>query len=158
MTGIPDGYFRTVRSRKLGLLALRVTTAGLLLWWGLVKGLDTGAGEAVSNKYYGGTFSTDVLLIGFGWLQVAIAILLIVGYARSPALWAQFAINLFVAIAIWQSLVDPFWLWFPGDKPETLNALFYPSAIVAAASWVLIAFRDQDTLALDYLMSGDKAR
>ena len=60
MTGTPEGIFRTVRSRQLGLLALRVTTAGLLLWWGLVKGLDTGAGAAVSNKYYGGMFSADV--------------------------------------------------------------------------------------------------
>ena len=89
-------------------------------------------------------------------MQVALALLLIaLGiYAGAPALWAQLVINLFVAaLPFWQSLVDPFWLWFPGDKPETVNALFYPSAIVAAASWVLLAFRDRGhDLALDRLL------
>ena len=135
-------------SQKLGLLALRVSVAGLVFWWGLVKALNLGVGQRVSDKYYGGVFTQDALLIGFGWFQVAAGIALAVGLFRPPLLWAQFAINLFVAVIVWQSLIDPFWLWMPGDKPGTVNALFIPSAAVAAASWILIALRDQDTLAL----------
>ena len=136
-------------SQRIGLLVLRVSTAGLIFWWGLVKGLDTGTGQAVSNKYYGGIFSVDALLIAFGWAQGGLAILIALGLFRAVTLPIQFAVNLFVAVSVWRSLVDPFWLWMGGDKPDTVNALFYPSLIVAAACWILIAFRHQDTLALD---------
>ncbi|MEM0944814.1 MAG: hypothetical protein AAGI70_12810, partial [Pseudomonadota bacterium] len=125
--------------RPAALLALRVTTAGLLLWWGLAKGLDLGVGARVSDKYYGGLFTVDMLLIGFGWVQVALAGLLVLGAFRRPLLWVQLTINGFVAITIWQSFVDPFWLWMPGERPDTLNALFYPSIIVVAGCVVLIA-------------------
>ncbi|MEM1130987.1 MAG: hypothetical protein AAGH83_10750 [Pseudomonadota bacterium] len=138
-------------SQRIGLLLLRVTTAGLIFWWGLVKGLNTGAGTAVSNKYYGGMFSQETLLILFGWAQVLLAVLVALGLFRVFTLPLQLLINAFVAVAIWQSFVDPFWLWMAGDKPETLNALFYPSIIVVAACWVLIAFRHHDTIALDAL-------
>ena len=144
-----DRRFRGENSRRIGLLLLRLTLAGLLFWWGLVKGLDMGVGQSVSDKYYGGAFSIETLLVGFGWFQVAAAVLLALGLLRSPLLWFQFAVNLFVAVAVWQSLIDPFWLWMPGEKPATVNTLFYPSAIVAAGSWVLIALRDWDVLALD---------
>ncbi|MGI9463116.1 MAG: hypothetical protein ACR2OM_04215, partial [Aestuariivirgaceae bacterium] len=149
-----DRAARTPVSQKYGLLFLRITTAGLLLWWGLVKGLNLGFGQAVSDKYYAGTFTADVPLIVFGWLQVAAAVSLALGLFRSVVLWLQLAINLFVAIVVWQSLIDPFWIWMPAVKPETHNGLFYPSIIVLAASWVLIALRDQDELALDRRMSG----
>lgn len=144
-----DRAARSQVSQGAGLLALRISLAGLLYWWGLVKALNTGVGQRVSDKYYGGMFTEDTLLIGFGWVQIATAILLAVGLFRLPLLWLQFAINLFVAASVWQSIVDPFWLWLPGEKPDTVNALFVPSAAVAAACWVLIASRGQDTFALD---------
>ena len=143
-------------TQAASLLILRVTTAGLLFWWGLAKALRPNIGESVSNKYYGGIFNAEWLLTSFGWAQVVCALLLIVGLCRMPLLWIQLAINAFVAASIWQSLVDPFWFWMAGDKPGTVNALFYPSAIVVAASLVLIAFRAQDSLALDRLLSKDR--
>ena len=140
-------------SQRLGLVVLRVSTAGLIFWWGLRKGLNTGTGQAVSDKYYGGAFTQDLVLIAFGWAQVALAVLLVLGLFRRITLPVQFVINAFVAVIVWQSIADPFWMWMGGDRPETLNALFYPSIIVAAACWVLIAFRRQDTFALDTLLS-----
>ncbi|MEM6905056.1 MAG: hypothetical protein AAF568_04115 [Pseudomonadota bacterium] len=92
-----------------------------------------------------------MLLIGFGWVQVALAGLLMLGAFRKPLLWVQLAINGFVAVTIWQSFVDPFWFWMPGERPDTLNALFYPSIIVVAGCLVLIAFRAEDRWALDRL-------
>ncbi|MEM6423078.1 MAG: hypothetical protein AAF698_10835, partial [Pseudomonadota bacterium] len=112
------------KAQAAGLLALRITTAGLLFWWGLAKGLDLGVGQAVSTKYYGGVFNADVLLIAFGWLQVIAAVALAFGLFRRALLPFQFVVNLFVALAVWQSLIDPFWLWMGGEKPGTVNTLF----------------------------------
>ncbi|MEM9358353.1 MAG: hypothetical protein AAGB04_19365 [Pseudomonadota bacterium] len=138
--------------QSFSLLFLRVTTAGLLFWWGLAKALRPAIGENVSNKFYGGMFNAESLLVGFGWAQVVCALLLIVGIFRLPLLWVQLAINMFVAASVWQSLIDPFWFWMGGEKPGVVNALFYPSAIVVAASLLLIAFRSQDSLALDRII------
>ncbi|MEM9782144.1 MAG: hypothetical protein AAF899_06680 [Pseudomonadota bacterium] len=144
-------------ARAFSLAVLRITTAGLMFWWGLVKGLDMGVGQAVSNAFYGGVFSVDMLLIGFGWLQVATALALALGAFRGVLLPFQFVMNLFVAIAVWQSIIDPFWLFSAGEAPGTVNKLFYPSAIVAAGSLALIAFRRDDVWALDTLIGGRRA-
>ncbi|MEM6972476.1 MAG: hypothetical protein AAF577_06695 [Pseudomonadota bacterium] len=141
-------------ARAAGLATLRVTTAGLMFWWGLVKGLDLGVGQAVSNAFYGGFFSVDMLLIGFGWLQVAAAIALALGLFGRVLLPFQFVVNLFVALAVWQSIIDPFWLYSAGEAPGTVNKLFYPSAIVAAASFVLWSLRRDDVWAVDSLIGG----
>ncbi len=143
-----DRFVTSFAAQRLGLLVLRVTTAGLIFWWGLVKGLGTGAGPAVSDKYYGGVFTQDILLIAFGWFQVALALVIAIGAWRRFTLPALFVINTFVALAIWPSFIDPFWLWMGGEKPGTVNALFYPSIIVVAACWVLMAFRKHDRWAL----------
>lgn len=140
-------------SQLVGLLVLRLATAGLIFWWGLRKALNTGTGQAVSDKYYGGMFTQDTVLIAFGWGQVTLSVLVALGLFRLVTLTLQFVINAFVAVIVWQSVVDPFWMWMGGDKPETLNALFYPSIITAAACWVLIAFRNHDRVALDTVIS-----
>lgn len=145
MQSIPMRYF--------SLMLLRISLAGLLLWWGLAKALGTGVGISVSDKYYQGLFSIDLLLEIFGWIQVVAAGCLAIGLFRLPFLVFQLVVNLFVAVSIWQSLVDPFWLWMPGEKPETLNALFYPSAIVVAGSFLLLTMRGWDKWALDRAFS-----
>ena len=142
-------WLTSSRSQKIGLLTLRVSLAGLVFWWGLVKGLNTGTGQNVSNAFYGGLFSVDVLLIVFGWTQVALAVLVALGLFRAITLPVMFVINAFVALAVWQSILDPFWMFFAGEKPPTHNTLFYPSLIIAAGCWVILAFRDSDTYALD---------
>lgn len=134
--------------QNASLLMLRVTTAGLMFWWGLSKALNTGVGQGVSDKYYAGAFTQDILLIAFGWAQVVAAVLIALGAFRTLLLPFQFVVNLFVAVIVWQSIVDPFWMWMGGEQPETVNTLFYPSAVVAAASLVLIAFRRQDRWAV----------
>jgi uncharacterized membrane protein YphA (DoxX/SURF4 family) len=134
--------------KSISLLILRITLAGLIFWWGLVKGLNIGVGQAVSDKYYGSTFTMDALLIGFGWFQVVLAVVIILGPLRRFTLPIALVINGFVAAAVWQSIIDPFWLWMGGEKPETVNALFYPSIIVVAGLLVLMAFRREDRIAL----------
>ncbi|MBY8975596.1 hypothetical protein KHP62_07255 [Rhodobacteraceae bacterium NNCM2] len=138
--------------RNLSLLLLRVSLAGLLFWWGLAKGLNTGVGQGVSERYYGGLFSIDYLLIAFGWVQVVAAVFLALGLYRYPFLIFQFVINLFVAIAVWQSIIDPFWYWMPGERPGTQNQLFYPSFIIVSGSFLLLTMRSADHWALDRLI------
>ena len=128
-------------SRNAGLVATRIAMGGLLFWWGLVKGLNLGVGQSVSDKYYGGMFTVDALLIGFGWLQVAAGIAIALGLALKIVLPFQLIVNVFVALAIWTAFIDPFWLWMPGEKPAPSHALFYPSLIIATVSWLLLAFR-----------------
>lgn len=144
-----DRMNRSPGAQAASLFALRLSMAGLMFWWGLIKVLNTGVGQAVSNTFYWGLFTHDLLLIGFGWFQIVIAALLAMGLLRGPVLWVQLIMSVFVALTIWDSLIDPFWLWMPGDKPPRVNSLFYPSLIIAAASWVLIALREADTIALD---------
>ena len=141
----------SILSQAVGLLLLRISLAGLIFWWGLIKGLNTGAGQSVSDTYYGGVFSIEYLLIAFGWFQVLLAVLVVLGLFRMITYPIMFVINGFVAVAVWQSLIDPFWMWMGGEKPETVNALFYPSIIVAMACWVLIAFCRYDTISIDHL-------
>lgn len=143
-----DNVMTSTPLRRISLLLLRLTLAGLIFWWGLVKGLNIGVGQSVSDTYYGGTFTADTLLIAFGWFQVILAVLIALGPMRRFTLPIMLVINAFVAASVWQSLIDPFWLWMGGDKPETVNALFYPSAIVVAGCLVLIAFRRDDSIAL----------
>lgn len=141
MQSIPMRYF--------SLMMMRISLAGLLLWWGLAKALGTGVGERVSDTYYGGYFSIELLLIAFGWVQVAAAGFLAIGLFRLPLLVFQLLVNLFVAVSVWQSIVDPFWLWMPGEKPEIVNALFYPSAIIVVGSFLMLTMRGWDKWALD---------
>lgn len=54
------------------------------------------------------------------------------------------AITGLTLIGVWRSIVDP-WGWYL----DGTNALFFPSLIVFAATLVLLAFRDEDRLALD---------
>ncbi len=145
-------YAATVESglsRNLALLALRVTLGFLMIWWGLAKGLNTGVGQVVSDSFYGGMFSMQALLVGFGWLQVVGGAAIVLGLFRAILLPVQFAINFFTAGAVWWAIVDPFWIYLPGEKPFPFPQLFYPSAIIVAGSWLVIAFRSQDRWALD---------
>lgn len=52
------------------------------------------------------------------------------------------------ALAIWKYLLDPLGLYLL-DR-ETSQVLFFPSLGIAAATLVLLAFKDDDAYALDH--------
>jgi uncharacterized membrane protein YphA (DoxX/SURF4 family) len=126
------------------LLVLRVSLGLLMVFWGLDKLVNVEHGMAVSRGFYLGLFSVPVLLQGFGVLQVLIGLLIVAGLARRFVYPALLAITAATALGVWKSIIDP-WGWYL----EGSNVLFYPSLIIFAASLVLWAFRDEDTLALD---------
>lgn len=153
-----DAFAASLGSRQFALATVRVSMGGLLFWWGLVKALNTGVGQAVSENWYGGAFSIDLLLIVFGWGQVVAGIALALGLFRAVLLPAQLIINVFVAVMVWQAFIDPFWLWMPGEKPNPALQLLYPSLIITVVSWLLIAFRGDDRWAPDHVVGPPQPR
>ncbi|MGB3722740.1 MAG: hypothetical protein WA979_07980 [Pacificimonas sp.] len=133
--------------KSITLLLLRISTGALLLIWGFMK---IGAPEAaigVSEKYYGGIVSADMIQTPFGAAQIVIGLLVILGLFRKFAYPLQALILVVGALAIWKYILDPMGLYLLTE--ETRNILFFPSFCVAVATVVMIAFREHDKLSLD---------
>lgn len=129
------------------LLFLRFGTGMLLVLWGTVRLTAPEAGAGVSDKYYSGLGSSELIQLAWGAALVAIGVLCILGLWRKFSYAAQAVVLVTGALFIWKYLVDPFgnYLLAPGES----QLLFFPSVALAAATLVLIAFREEDTLTLD---------
>ena len=142
---------------KAGSLAfLRIACGLLLVIWGLIK---LGAPEAairVSDKYYFSVFSADALQRPLGAAEAILGLLVVLGLFRKITLPLQALVLIFGALAIWQYLLDPLGQYLLTE--DTRQVLFFPSLGIAAASLVLLAFRNEDRLALDTLLGGKSAR
>ena len=134
--------------KALSLLLLRLGTGVLLVLWGLVRLTAPGAGPGLAATYYGGFASSETLQLGWGAAQVVLGALCVLGLLRKLAYPAQAVVLVGGALAIAKYLVDPFGMWLL--TPEESQLLFFPSVTVAAATLVLIAFRQDDTLSLDH--------
>lgn len=113
--------------------------------WGLDKIVNTAHGTKVAEIFYFGLLSGPVAITVLGYLQVALGGLTILGLLRRITYTVVLLITAVTALAVWKSIIDP-WGWYL----EGTNALFFPSLIVAAGAWVMMAFRDEDTLSLDH--------
>ena len=133
--------------RAYSLLFLRFSTGMLIILWGLVKAMQPAVGTGVANKYYGGVGAVSALQVPWGMFQVAIGVLVILGLFRRYVYPLQAAILCIGALAIWKYLLDPFGMYLLSREDSQL--LFFPSLCLAAATLVLIAFRDDDRIALD---------
>lgn len=131
------------------LLFLRLSLGWLLVIWGADKVFNVAHGMAVANKFYFDFLSIESVLRVGGVLQMLVGLAVVLGFARRWVYPAQVLFNGASLLAVMQSVIDP-WGWvFEGS-----NVLFYPSLIIFAGSLLLIAFRDQDRLALDAGFSG----
>lgn len=130
--------------KEKSLLFLRVSIGLLMVIWGLDKLVNVEHGIRVSEGFYFGLFSAPMLLQASGVLQILLGLLIAAGFGRTLAYPALLVITGATALVVWKSIVDP-WGWVL----EGSNALFYPSLIIFAASLVLWAFREEDTLSLD---------
>lgn len=131
------------------LLFLRLSLGWLLVIWGADKVFNVAHGMAVANKFYFDFLSIESVLRVGGVLQMLVGLAVVLGFARRWVYPAQVLFNGASLFAVMQSVIDP-WGWvFEGS-----NVLFYPSLIIFAGSLLLIAFRDQDRLALDAGFSG----
>lgn len=130
--------------KRIGLLMLRVTMGWLMVMWGLDKLVNVEHGVRVANAFYFGLGASSAIQSGFGVLQIALGVLIVLGLWRRTAYPALTLITAATAIGVWRSIVDP-WGWVL----EGANVLFYPSAIILSAAIVLWGTIDQDALALD---------
>jgi uncharacterized membrane protein YphA (DoxX/SURF4 family) len=128
----------------ISLLIMRLGTGGLLVVWGLVRVMG-GMGVGLADKYYGGVGSDVTLQLAYGWAEIALGVLVILGLFRKYTLLGSALILVGGAIPIWRHFLDPFGKYLHEDA----NILFFPSITVAGATLALIALREHDTLALD---------
>lgn len=136
------------------LLFLRVSTGLLLVIWGLVRVAKPDVGIHVSEKYYAGLGSAHMIQMGWGLALLVIGTLTIAGLWRKIVYPAQAVVLVTGALSIWKYLLDPLGLWLLSREDSQI--LFFPSLAVAAATLVLLAFRDEDSLSLDCIMARNK--
>ena len=130
----------------ISLLIMRIGTGGLLVVWGLVRVMG-GKGVGLAEKYYGGVGSDATLQLAYGWAEVVLGVLVILGLFRKYTLIGSALILVGGALPIWRHFLDPFGRYLHEDA----NVLFFPSITVAGAALALVAMRAHDTLALDSL-------
>lgn len=145
--------YNSSNTQALALMALRVSLGMLLVWWGLIKVVNPGMGVNIQGKFYFGLFPGEVLQHGFGYVQMLIGLLVVVGLFRKVAMPAQLAVTGFSSMTIWSALLDPFGLWLPVEKIAGVQHLFYPSVIALAGAMVMLAFRRQDRFNLDAVLA-----
>lgn len=141
--------------KATSLLLLRIGTGLLLLIWGVVRLAKPDIGAHVSEKYYGGLGASGTVQLLWGATLVLVGVLTVLGLLRRYAYPAQAIVLVTGALSIWKYLLDPLGLWLL-DR-ESSQILFFPSLTVAAATLVLIAFRDEDRLSLDAVLARRKA-
>ena len=129
-----------VRAKAASLLLLRIGIGLLLVLWGGLRVMSPAAGPGLATKYYGGFLDLQSLQVGFGVVEVAIGLLVVVGLFRRISYSLQALILVPGAIILWRYLLDK----------ESSQILFFPSITVAAATLVLLAFRDEDRWSLDH--------
>ena len=131
--------------KALSLLLLRLSTGIYLILWGVVKLAATDKANAVSDKYYGGFLSGDIINLGLGSLQVLLGALVCIGFARVFSYSAQLIWYIAGIVPIMVYILDPFGRYLTDEAKLT----FFPSTTLLFASLVLVAFREYDSLSID---------
>lgn len=131
--------------KAISLLLLRLSTGIYLILWGLVKLGAKDMAVGVSDKYYHGLLSADIVNYSVGAIEVVIGLLVVLGLMRSIAYIGQLGFYLVGALAIIPNLLDPLGLYLV----ETAKLTFFPSTTLLFACLILIAFKSDDTLSLD---------
>ncbi len=139
---------RSASAKAGSLLLLRIGIGLLLVLWGALRVLSPAAGPGLATKYYGGFLDMQSFQIGFGVAEVVIGLLVVAGLFRRVVYILQALILVPGALVLWRYLLDPMGLYLL-DK-ESSQILFFPSITVAAATLVLLAFRDEDRWSLDH--------
>lgn len=147
-----DRLFTSTWAQRMTLLLLRVTTGFLLIWVGLSKIVKGKAPFAIARNFELDATTNAILGYTAGAAQLVIGVLCVVGLWRRFALPLQAAIHGFTAASVWWAIIDPYRWYITGVDRIVFNSqVFYPTSITFAACLLLIAFRHQDTIALDHL-------
>lgn len=137
----------------LSIAVLRISLGMLLVWWGLHRILTPMKGVGLQQKFYFGLFPSESIQYAFGYFELTVGALVVLGLFRKFAVPAQLMITGFSAMTIITALLDPFALWLPFEKVAPIQHLFYPSVIALASAVFLFLMREHDRLSLDHLLS-----
>lgn len=148
--------FNLTRLRPWSLLLLRAGTGLLLAIWGLLRVTTPQAGPGLSERYYSSLFSGQALQVAYGAAEVAVGLLVVLGLFRRIAYPALALILIPATLMLWRYLLDPYGLYLLSREDSQI--LFFPSITVAAATLALLAFGDEDRLALDRLIRRPSGR
>jgi len=140
--------------KAASLLMLRIGTGLLLVLWGGLRVMTPAAGPDLATKYYGGFLDLQSLQVGFGVAELIIGLLVVLGLFRRISYALQALILVPGALVLWRYLLDPMGMYLL-DK-ESSQILFFPSITIAAATLVLLAFRDEDRWSLDQMLTDRK--
>ena len=137
------------------LLLLRIGTGLLLILWGALRVVSPAAGPGLAEKYYAGLFGMQGLQIAYGAAEIIVGTLVVLGLFRRVAYPLQALILVPGALILWRYLLDPMGMYLL-DK-ESSQILFFPSITIAAATLVLLAFREEDRWSLDHKLMSRRA-
>ena len=104
-------------------------------------------GIKVSEIYDAALGNAEMIQTIWGGAILVIGLLCILGLWRNYSYTAQAVVLVTGALTIWKYLLDPFGLYLL--TRETSQILFFPSLGMAAATLVLLAVREEDTMTLD---------
>ena len=142
--------------KPVSLLLLRIGTGLLLVVWGSLRLISPAAGPGLAERYYRGFMGEATIQIAYGAAEVVIGLLVVLGLLRRVAYPLQALVLVPGALVLWRYLLDPMGVYLLSR--ENSQILFFPSITVAAATLVLLAFMDEDRLALDRLVFRDRSR
>ena len=104
---------------------------------------------AISERYYYGLTSSEAIQYVLGGLQLALGVAVLLGLFRRVVYPVQAVVLGIGGLAVWKSIIDPLGFLFGAGN---VNILFFPSITVFAATLVLLAFRDEDSVSLDMVL------
>jgi uncharacterized membrane protein YphA (DoxX/SURF4 family) len=142
--------------KPVSLLLLRTGTGMLLMLWGGLRLMSPEAGPGLAERYYSGFMGAAAIQTAYGAAEVLIGLLVVLGMFRRVVYPLQALVLVLGALVLWRYLLDPMGVYLLSREDSQI--LFFPSITVAAATLVLLAFRNEDRLALDRLIFRDRDR
>jgi len=126
-----------------------------LIIWGMLRVNAPSSGVGLSGKYYNGLFNSEQMQLFFGYGEILLGALIVLGLLRIVTYPLQAIILGVGAGFIWKHLLDPLvsplgvQLFEEGAKG---NLLFFPSSTVFFATLILLAFKEYDAIAVDNVL------
>lgn len=130
--------------KALSLFLLRITLGWLMVVWGVDKLSNVEHAQGLAESFYWGIGTGVGIQTVFGYLQVALGLLVVIGWLRWVTWPIMALVNGLTLAAVWESIFDP---W--GFVLEGGSLVFYSSTIIFAAILVGWAFMGQDRISVD---------
>lgn len=135
--------------KAISLFLLRFSTGIYLALWGIDKITNAAHTANLSDRFYGGLLSTESIIPALGVLQVVVGLLVMLGLFRKISYYAQLAWYGIGIVPIIGYILDPFAKYLV----DTGHLTWFPSTTLLVASWVIIVFKEDDTISLDHKRS-----